>query len=63
MSITSYPLANPSVESKAIVLTIESPKCYATSKTNFWSFLLISKEFKIAGNFLSNYTSTTAPII
>lgn len=34
VSNTDYPLTKPSVESKAIVLTLLSPKCYATSKTS-----------------------------
>ena len=33
-SATGYPLINPSVESIAIVLTLLSPKCYATSNIN-----------------------------
>lgn len=31
VSMTSYPLTRPSVASRAIVLTLVSPKCWATS--------------------------------
>lgn len=37
VSTTAYPLTNPSVESMAIDLTLLSPKCWATSKTNLFS--------------------------
>ncbi len=33
-SLTPCPRTSPSVESKAIVLTRLSPRCYATSKIN-----------------------------
>lgn len=53
----------PSVESIAIVLTLLSPKCWATSRIKVFSVPYTSKEFKIAGKSPSNWTSTTAPII
>ena len=34
VSATPYPLTKPSVESKAIVLTLLPPKCWATSRTS-----------------------------
>ena len=34
VSYTSYPLMSPSVESKAMVLTLLPPKCWATSSTS-----------------------------
>jgi len=37
VSMTSCPLTRPSVESMAIVRTLESPKCWATSNTNLFS--------------------------
>lgn len=36
VSLTYCPRTNPSVESIAIVLTLESPKCCATSSTNLF---------------------------
>lgn len=54
VSLTGYPLTNPSVESIAIVLTLESPKCYATSKISFWGVSSTYKAFKIGGRDPSN---------
>lgn len=52
VSVTCYPLTRPSVESIAIVLTLESPKCYATSRINgpSVSASLTTKAFRIAGS-------------
>ena len=61
-SLTGYSLTNPSVLSKAIVLTLESPRCYATSRINLCVVPSTSNAFKIGGKPSSNYTSTTAPI-
>ena len=60
--VTSSPLFNPSVASIAIVLTVVSPKCCATSKTNLLFPFLHSNAVKISGSSPSNLTSTTAPI-
>ena len=49
VSTTYCPLTNPSVESIAIVLTLESPKCCATSSTSLCSVPCTSKAFKILG--------------
>ena len=61
--VTLSPLFNPSVVSIAMVLTVFSPKCCATSKTNLLPALSHSKAIRISGKFSSNFTSTTAPII
>ena len=63
VAVTSSPLFNPSVASIAIVLTLDSPRCWATSKTSLLSPFLHSNADKISGNSPSNFTSTTAPII
>ena len=47
----------------AIVLTLDSPRCCATSRTNLFPALSHSNAVKISGNSPSNLTSTTAPII
>lgn len=49
VSLTSCPLTKPSVESMAIVLTLESPKCWATSRTNLFSTPETSKALRIGG--------------
>lgn len=46
----------------AMVLTLESPKWWETSKTNLLSIPLTSRAFKIAGKGPLNWTSTTAPM-
>ena len=63
VSVTSSPLLRPSVESIAMVLTLDSPKCWATSKTNLFPAFLHSSAVKISGNSPSKLTSTTAPMI
>lgn len=62
VSTTFCPLTKPSVESKAIVLTVFPPRCCDTSKTNLWLNPSTSNAFRICGNPSSNWTSTTAPI-
>jgi len=62
VSKTTYPLTKPSVESIAIVLTLESPRCWETSSTNLFTVPYTSKALRIGGKSPSNYTSTTAPI-
>ena len=62
VSATSCPLIRPSVESKAMVLTLFPPKCWATSSTNLLSTPWTSRALRIGGRFPSNCTSTTAPI-
>ncbi len=52
VSFTFYPLISPSVESKAIVLTLESPRCYATSSTNLWSRPSTSSALRMGGKFV-----------
>jgi len=37
VSETACPLTRPSVESKAMVLTLLPPKCWATSRTSLFS--------------------------
>ncbi len=48
--------------SMAIVRTVFSPRCCATSRTRRLPWFLVSSEFKISGRCSSNCTSTTAPI-
>jgi hypothetical protein len=62
VSLTSWPLMRPSVESKAMVLTLFPPKCWATSSTSLFSTPWTSRALRIGGRFPSNCTSTTAPI-
>ena len=62
VSRASSPRFSPSVLSIAIVLTLDSPKCCATSKINLFPPLSHCKAVSISGNAPSNFTSTTAPI-
>ena len=62
VSATDCPLTRPSVESRAIVLTLFPPKCCATSSTSLWLTPCTSRALRIGGKFPSNWTSTTAPI-
>jgi hypothetical protein len=62
VSLTSWPRTRPSVESIAIVLTLESPRCWATSSTSLFSTPSTSRAFKMGGMSPSNWTSTTAPM-
>ena len=54
VSITYYPLTKPSVESIAIVRTLESPKCWDTSNINLTLSFSTFKAFKIGGKAPSN---------
>src|SRR5262249_19837887 len=49
-------------ESMAIVLTVDSPRCWATSSTSRLPWFLVSSALRIAGRWSSNCTSTTAPM-
>ena len=68
VSRTSAPRTRPSVESMAIVRTVFSPRCCATSRTRFqgWSLMAVLvavSALKMAGSLPSgNSTSTTAPM-
>src|SRR5215469_17640203 len=62
VSVTSWPRTRPSVASIATVRTVDSPRCWATSSTRRLPPFLVSSEFKIAGRWPSNWTSTTAPM-
>src|SRR5690348_15184525 len=62
VSVTSWLRTRPSVTSMAMVRTVDSPRCCATSSTRRLPPLLVSSEFRIAGRSPSNCTSTTAPI-
>src|SRR5262245_10113133 len=68
VSRTSSPRTRPSVVSMAIVRTVFSPRCCATSSTRFQGWSLIAalvtvRALKIGGNLPSgNSTSTTAPM-
>ncbi len=59
---TFWPRTRPSVVSIAIVLTVLSPKCCATSSTTLRGLSCTSRAVRIGGRPLSNFTSTTAPI-
>ena len=62
VSTTACPRTRPSVESMAMVRTVRSPKCWATSRTRRLPSLSVSSAFRISGKTPSNWTSTTAPI-
>src|SRR5580658_4399409 len=62
VSVTSWPRTRPSVASIAIVRTVDSPRCCATSSTRRLPPFLVSRELRIAGSWPSNCTSTTAPM-
>ncbi|KAL0904519.1 hypothetical protein M5K25_026643 [Dendrobium thyrsiflorum] len=59
---TLCPRTSPSVPSMAIVLTMFSPKCCATSNTRRIGLSSTSRAVRIGGSPSSNRTSTTAPI-
>lgn len=59
---TRCPRTSPSVVSMAIVRTVFSPKCCATSNTTLRLWSCTSNAVKMGGNPFSNFTSTTAPI-
>src|SRR5579864_4083220 len=62
VSVTSWPRTRPSLESIAMVRTVDSPKCCATSSTRRLPRLVVSSALRIAGRSSSNFTSTTAPM-
>src|SRR5690349_1894552 len=62
VSATSWPRTRPSVASIAMVRTVFSPRCWATSSTRRLPAFLVSSELRIAGRWPSNCTSTTAPM-
>src|SRR4051794_38549850 len=62
VSFTSWPRTRPSVTSIAIVRTVDSPRCCATSSTRRMLPFLVSSELRMAGRWPSNCTSTTAPM-
>src|SRR5689334_4658294 len=61
VSATSAPRTKPSVESMAMVRTVFSPRCCATSSTSSLPWFCRCSAFRIAGRSPSNCTSTTAP--
>src|SRR5690242_15624192 len=62
VSTTSAPRTKPSVVSMAMVRTVFSPRCCATSSTRVLPWFLTWSAFRIAGSSPSNLTSTTAPM-
>src|SRR5215470_15122250 len=62
VSVTSWPRTRPSVASIAMVRTVDSPRCWATSSTRRLPPFLVSSELRMAGKWPSNCTSTTAPM-
>ena len=62
VSVTDWPRTRPSVASMAMVRTVFSPRCWATSRTSRLPLLEVSSAFRIGGNSPSNATSTTAPM-
>src|SRR6202022_1478727 len=62
VSLTSWPRTKPSVVSIAMVRTVDSPRCCATSSTRRLPPFLVSIAFRMAGRCPSNCTSTTAPM-
>src|SRR5215475_13376434 len=62
VSVTSWPRTRPSVASIAMVRTVDSPRCCATSSTRRLPPFLVSSELRMAGRWPSNCTSTTAPM-
>ena len=62
VSVTSWPRTSPSVVSMAMVRTVFSPSCCATSSTRRLPWLVVSRALRIAGRSSSKCTSTTAPM-
>src|SRR4051812_26855336 len=62
VSVTSWPRTRPSDTSIAMARTVDSPRCWATSRTRRLPWLVVSSAFRIAGRWPSNCTSTTAPM-
>src|SRR6202035_268647 len=61
-SPTSWPRTRPSAVSMAMVRTVDSPRCWATSSTRRLPPFWVSSAFRMAGRWPSNCTSTTAPM-
>src|SRR5262245_56918840 len=62
VSVTSWPRTSPSLVSMAMVRTVDSPRCCATSSTRRWPWFLVSSALRIAGRCPWNCTSTTGPM-
>ena len=62
VSTTWVPRTSPSVVSIAIVRTVFSPRCCATSSTRVRPASSMCSAVRIAGNSPSKCTSTTAPM-
>src|SRR6266702_2753460 len=62
VSVTSWPRTRPSAVSIAMVRTVDSPRCCATSSTRRLPLFCVSSAFRMAGKRPSNCTSTTAPM-
>src|SRR5690242_11288808 len=62
VSSTSAPRTRPSVVSIAIVRTVFSPRCCATSSTRVLPWFCVCSALRIDGSSPSNFTSTTAPM-
>src|SRR5580658_9434774 len=62
LSDNSWPRTRPSLVSMAMVRTVDSPRCWATSSTRRLPWFLVSSALRIAGRWSSNCTSTTAPM-
>src|SRR6266550_3247838 len=62
VSPTSWPRTRPSAVSMAMVRTVDSPRCCATSSTRRLPPFCVSSAFRMAGRCPSNCTSTTAPM-
>ena len=64
VSSTSWPRVRPSVPSMAMVRTVVSPSCWATSSTSRLPCTSVVSALRMAGSVFSssNWTSTTAPI-
>src|SRR4051794_501579 len=62
VSRTSWPRVRPSEVSMATQRTVDSPSCWATSRTRRLPWFWVSSAFRISGRWPSNFTSTTAPI-
>src|SRR6202171_4085049 len=62
VSPTSWPRTRPSAVSIAMVRTVDSPRCCATSSTRRLPPFWVSSALRMAGRCPSNCTSTTAPM-
>ena len=62
VSETAWPRTRPSVESMAMVRTVFSPRCCATSRTRRLPPFMVSRALRISGRSPSKATSTTAPV-